>query len=127
MFTEPISIEYASEQTWNFYRTTMGGNVAQYTEADQIAPTVIGLRILHGVTGKTKSDPTFQVDRHVVTFTRQELDSEIKRFEQASVGFTISLPNSGLISRTELDHLLTAAAGFATTTAYIDKLLRKET
>lgn len=127
MFTDPLALEYAAESTWSFYRRApLGGATAYFVEGNQTAPTSLGLRILHGQTGKIKSDPNFVIDRHVLSLSRTEQDSETKRMETAIVGLTVQLPNSGLISSTELGQMLYAVREFTSDATLLAKFLRGE-
>lgn len=126
MYTEPLALT-VTEGNLTYSRVGVSPHQSNWIETVVAAPTKMALRILHAVSGKIKSDPTFAVDRHVVTFTREEVNTgAANRREMASVNVTVAVPNSGTFSRTEIDQLIHAATVYFNTTAHVDKLLRNE-
>lgn len=126
MYTEPIALT-VTEGNVTYSRLGVSPKQSNWIETVIAAPTRMTLRLLHAVSGKIKSDPTFAVDRHIVTFAREELNSGASnRRETASVNVTVAVPNSGIFSRTEVDQLIHAMTVFMNVSGNVDKLLRQE-
>lgn len=101
--------------------------MSQYAGHNNTAAVKENFRILHSVSGKTKADPNFQNDRHVITYSVSNVNPDTGKIEFLSINLSIQLPNTGVITRAEVDKGLDYVLGFAGTTANIDKCLRNET
>jgi hypothetical protein len=126
-FAEPFVIDYISGADPTFVTTSGGTQFSSHrldtlsTEAERKT-----LRILHADGAKNKATPGFFNERHILTLSHDEFNSVANRREVASVGCTISMPNSGYITRAELDEQIKRMYTFLQVAANIDKLLRKE-
>lgn len=126
MYADPISLTDGSAEV-DFNRVNVSTNQSNYVSAvDYTEAKRIGFRLIHSTSKPIKADPNYIINRHVLTFTQSEYIAASLRNEVATVNVSINLPNSGNISRAELDKLLAHAGDFIGTTAHVDKLLRGE-
>lgn len=125
-YADPLVIAKSASLDFEFNRTG-GDKVSSYwVDTDNASNPVIRLRIVHGVTGKSKTDPNYHVKRHVVTFSRDEFNAAMARHEVMTLNVSLNVPNSGNFSSTEITELAYAARTFLSDPDMVGKLLRGE-
>jgi len=125
MYADPLVITFSGTPT-TFNRFQTGGGQGLYVDVASTEDIRQGLRILHSTGAKDKLDPNFIMRRHVFTITRDEYVAAAKRHEVASINVTLSHPNTGTISRAELDRLVGLTTTWLNSSGNIDKWLLNE-
>lgn len=133
MIPEPLALETdLSGHAYSFVKIQTLSNRSEWVNDASAGDAVLtdnyaSARVQHMTSGKLKSDPTYLVDRHNITVFLSVPNATAEgRIDVGSVGLTVAVPNSGVVTRAMLDEALYAIKTYIGTAAQIDRFLRKE-
>lgn len=124
-FADDITLRDAAAADKTFARRTTGADSADWIDTASSAAQPRTMRIAHR-REPIKGRPGEYQDRHTVTFSVTEKETQTNVPYTGSMSVSIVLPQVGPVERGDIDHLnsflKSATNGFLTTSANIDKL-----
>lgn len=133
MIPEPLSLDTdAMGSAYSFVKIQTLSNRSEWVNDPSVGDAVLtdnyaSARIQHMTSGKLKSDPTYLVDRHNITIFISVPNATAEgRIDIGSVGLTVAVPNSGVVTRAMLNEALYAIKSYIENATQIDRFIRKE-
>lgn len=126
MYADPLVINNGVASVSYAKRKLLGNQSEFVSLSENSEDATVTLRILHAKTKPKKAPANYMVNRHVITYLRDEYKGDTTGFHEAfTCNLSLAVPNTGSITRAEIDAAINTIKNFLTVDT-VDRLLRGE-